>query len=78
MSDRNAAMKKHPAPWSVYRGKLRPSFPKPIIEIIDRNGDVVLPWPAFDATGQTVPMQRKLAKQIVDAVNFYAWLGEQQ
>jgi hypothetical protein len=55
-------------PWYVYSDKLRPSFRR-IVEIVDDNGDVVLPWPGFDATCLPHKSQLRLAQMIVDAVN---------
>lgn len=61
-------MKKIHAPWRVYRGVLRPTYPTKIVEIHDARGDVILPWGAFDH----IASQSKrfaLAKFIVEAVN---------
>lgn len=56
-------------PWYVYDGILRPQFPTKIVEIADDNGDVVLPYTGFDATGLSHTAQLKLAQRICDAVN---------
>ena len=56
-------------PWYVYADQLRPNFKARIVEIADDNGDVVMPWVGFDATGLTHKAQIALAQRIVDAVN---------
>jgi hypothetical protein len=56
-------------PWYVYHDQLCSQFKSRIVEIADANGDVVLPWPGFDATGLSHNAQIKLAQRIVDAVN---------
>lgn len=56
-------------PWYVYADKLRPQFAARIVKVADANGDVVLPWVGFDATGLSHKAQIKLAQRIVDAVN---------
>lgn len=61
--------KKLKAPWQVYCDKLRPQFPKKIVEIVDVKGNTVLPWGGFDATGLSVADQKRLALRIVHAVN---------
>lgn len=60
---------KFPTPWRVHTGKLRPQFATRIVEILDRDGNVVLPWNGFDAMSLTYPKQRELATRIVQAVN---------
>ncbi|MBL8644018.1 MAG: hypothetical protein JNK21_08785 [Rhodospirillaceae bacterium] len=40
--------RKHPGPWSVYVGQLRPQFPTRIVCVRDANGKEVMPWGGFD------------------------------
>ena len=59
---------KHPLPWWVYCGKLRPAFPALIVEVCDANNSAVLPWGAFDHL-PTLKDKKALASMIVLAVN---------
>ena len=61
--------KTYPRPWNVYVGKLRPKpLDKSIVEVIDRDGNWVLPWQAFDHL-DSLAAKKRLAKIIVAGVN---------
>lgn len=68
VTDEERVIARHPLPWFVYKGKLRPQFPVRIVEVCDDNEDTVLPWQCFDHLASYAGKAR-LAKFIVNSVN---------
>lgn len=58
-----------PIPWRVYEGKLRPQYSTRIIEIVDADGEPVIPWRGFDASDRSFAERRRIAHLIVTLVN---------
>ena len=56
-------------PWGVYVKKFHFGFKSRIVEIVDSEGQTVMHWSGFDATGLSHAKQKALAKFIISAVN---------
>lgn len=56
-------------PWKVWSGHLRPNpFNKTIVEVLDADNNVILPWGAFDHL-DSIAAKKRLARVIVEGVN---------
>lgn len=58
---------KHPKPWRAWSGPLRPGMSGTIVEVIDADGETVIPWSGFDHLKKTPAIA--LARRIAQGVN---------